>query len=1123
MAKPRRTNYRRNAVPTDFSQLSNPILEKTLPFAAYLSRVAHFLANEDDRVFSERFDRLLERPRFRSAFNGYASRIEDISKHPLLRSGVSDRRMWIIYRSIFRRDAEKLSYFARQKRIVERAFLFGQYSAALQVLEQTKTEIGESLWYVRTKALVLFYQGQVEEMHRFCEEIKSRSKEYFFIYVVNSVQLIAHSDNAAMHLKKLVINNIIELAEAGQDEPADLLALIFCPSPLISERDCYGAFSRVQAYPIVDQYLMILEIIRLRLANRTASDDTGTGNFDIPNFLSELREVIDDPMLSTLQRGRDSSPSISDAGKELLKYYECGQYEQVIWHYFSNLQKFDAPAAYVSLVAKSLAYTGDDRLSEFQSSPLIDYVRDFASLYRLDFSDSQSEDAIVSRIIKMHGMVDAVHFKCAVYQVHPQRYLPKERQASAVTAVLTDSDVPPMTRSIADGDEGSFGVKYGQEMDPLCPEYRSLKRKICKLVNESAPDTAIQVEMEALRKVTPLKRDYLELYSEYCLYTNRLQALIEVCSRNVVDDPRTHVCFPMDALIAQIEEGQMVSLEAILVAYVYSRFVSAKKDYVLNETFDEYLLSTGVTRPTELLAGADKLSSADVIFFRDICSPEIMDFLSCFNNTDDLRAERIKILDVLNRLGEIDPATRMAEVEEIVGQVIVDAGTQALNGAKIYVNDGALKKKNIALVDSLLTLFRCAKEDDDDKYIILGNVDDEEARAVLSGTKNSVVMRLITEILESFLFDERYGLDKNLSGEIRHGFFPNLMRSKLEEHKLITEIDDNGKYKTNQYWMDFNSLITDDILCAIDYHLSDFSASFNKLLSEAQEWMKIASAPEQNTRLFRYDITTSDVEEIRAAAETCTDADELSDFLSKWIWGRTQECLTHMRDVLNGAFREKVDSLFDELVQRIEETKKRAALVELMSAITHARNGIREDISTVTGWFERSEGNAISDQTLDQALEIAINSFGAVRRAASPIQLQCGTELKQLVVASKSAKPFVIGLTNLIDNCYRHSGLGLETAVTIRASIDNGTPSICISNPVTEERALGINTDTLLADDRKMRDEASLRLMRVEGGSGLSKAFHHMKASNPFSDIRLSFDGGFFHTTVSYGNADFAR
>ncbi|MCY0854999.1 hypothetical protein [Cupriavidus sp. D39] len=1081
MARSRRPTYRRNAVPSDFAQLSNPILEKTLPFGVYLSRVAHFLAYEDDREFNERFDRLLDRPRFRSAFNGYASRVEDISKHPLLRSGVSDSRMWSIYRSIFRRDAEKLGYLTRQKKIVERAFLFGQYDTALRVLEDTKTEIGESLWYIRTKALILFYQGQVEEMHRFCEEVKSRSKEYFFIYVVNSVQLIAHSDNAAMHLKKLVINNIIELVEAGQDEPADLLALIFCPSPLISERDCYGAFSRVQAYPIVDQYLMILEIIRLHLANRAISDDVDAASSDIPRFLSELSEVIDDPMLLTLQRERSLKPPISDSGQELLRLYECGKYGEVIQHYFSNLQNFDAPAAYVSIVAKSLAYAGEDNLSRFKSSPLIDYVRDFSSLYRLDFSDSQSEEEIVSRIIKMHGMVDAVHFNCAVYQVHPQRYSPKERQVSAASAILTDSDVPPMTRSIADGDSGNFGVKYGQEMDPSCPEYRSLKRKICQLVNDGAADDEIQVQMEALRVITPLKRDYLELYSEYCVYTDRLHALIDVCSRNIVDDPRTHVCFPMDALIAEIEKEQLVSLQAILVAYVYSRYVSAKKDYVLNETFDEYLLSAGVTRPTELIAGANELTKADVIFFRDICSLEIMDFLSCFNNTDDLRAERIKILDVLNRFGEIDPATRMTEVEEIVGQVIIDAGTQALNGAKIYVNDGALKKKNIALVDSLLTLFRCAKEDDEDKYIILGSIDDEEARAVLSGTKNSVVMRLITGILDSFLFDERYGLDKNLSGEIRHGFFPNLMRSKLEEHKLITEIGDNGKYKKNQYWMDFNSLITDDILSAIDSNLSDFSASFNRVLSEAQEWMKIASAPEQDTRLFRYDITTSDVEEIRTAAETCTDADELSDFLSNWIWGRTQECLTQMRDALNGVFREKVDSLFDELVQRIEETKKRAALVELMSAITHARNGIREDISTVTGWFERSEGNAIADQTLDQALEIAINSFGAVRRAASPIQLECGAEFKQLVVLSKSAKPFVIGLTNLIDNCYRHSGLGLETPVTIRASIDRGTPSIRISNPVTEERALGINASTLLADDGKMRDEASLRLMRVEG------------------------------------------
>src|SRR5690606_25640149 len=146
--------------------------------------------------------------------------------------------------------------------------------------------------------------------------------------------------------------------------------------------------------------------------------------------------------------------------------------------------------------------------------------------------------------------------------------------------------------------------------------------------------------------------------------------------------------------------------------------------------------------------------------------------------------------------------------------------------------------------------------------------------------------------LESFLFDENFGLDKNLSTEIRHGFFSNYMRSILQERSLITEIGDDDQYASNEYWKTQYLIVCDDILEAVDIKLKEFSSGFNGLIYRVEEWMHIRILVEQTNRVFFYPFHVEDSQVIQEKLDVSNDPKEISLYIFDFLAKRTDELLS---------------------------------------------------------------------------------------------------------------------------------------------------------------------------------------------------------------------------------------
>ncbi|MGZ4159780.1 MAG: hypothetical protein ACXVNF_03120, partial [Neobacillus sp.] len=468
--------------------------------------------------------------------------------------------------------------------------------------------------------------------------------------------------------------------------------------------------------------------------------------------------------------------------------------------------------------------------------------------------------------------------------------------------------------------------------------------------------------------------------------------------------------------------------------------------------------------------------------------------------------------------GGISDGFRTQEVDELIGQWIVASATNELNGSKIFVDDTALISRLNEEVSSLTILYRQTSEDGDDRITLLGDTDlsSDTQKGYLSGSKNSIALRLIDIHRNAFLFDERFGLDKNLSTEIRHGFFSNLMRSRLQTLHLLTEIGSDGKYASNLYWQRESHWLSSEVWNCVDRHLMEFSAAFNNLVAEAEELMQIQERQEQKDRMLFFDVSTDDIALVRNILEEISDAREISQHIMDILWRRTEECLNEIREYLNGVFRSTLDNIFDDLIRDVTNAKGRAAMINFMRIIMQAKSEIKADITTAAEWFRRASQSSMKPHSLDQVVNIAVNVFNEVTSLGENVNVALPVDFREIYVCGDSVKPFVLAIINLLDNCYRRSGEGANVGIEIFGSSLGSQANVIIKNSVSNDVAGQLTSEYMAQIQSKIESGSGLGLMRIEGGTGLGKASAQLLTVSKGSKLTVDFKDMTFLVAMAY-------
>ncbi|ELB2784619.1 hypothetical protein QNE30_004554, partial [Vibrio alginolyticus] len=216
------------------------------------------------------------------------------------------------------------------------------------------------------------------------------------------------------------------------------------------------------------------------------------------------------------------------------------------------------------------------------------------------------------------------------------------------------------------------------------------------------------------------------------------------------------------------------------------------------------------------------------------------------------------------------------ECKEIVDDILIDSEAAKFNDSKIFVDTKFIFEKRKDDIISILNQFTSQQNTLEPNVESLSKI---ESMTVPKGNKNDLVTRLISLLLVEFMNNKEVGLDKNLSSEIRHGFFSNLMCSKLQNRNLITELNEKGNYSSNEYWLDYYSMINSPIINSIDELMIKFSSEFNSLIEVAEEWMKTSLNGDEIDRIFVFSFNIDEFERVRRFIETNKDPSEVSELI----------------------------------------------------------------------------------------------------------------------------------------------------------------------------------------------------------------------------------------------------
>ncbi|NJC44292.1 UNVERIFIED_ORG: hypothetical protein FHT06_001531 [Xanthomonas campestris] len=1097
------TNGQRRSAASSYVRLTNRLTLNAMRIDEIKTSVATVLTYCDSLKLKEYTAKLYAIPRVQEAMKVKFSKMEDFSLMQIIEMDAA--RSLLFYEGIISANSELLNSALFLAAKFESFFLKGDYETALGVLEELQSKSGYSLWLIRHRVLTLAKMGHLEEMQAYCDESKEASKDLFTKFLINCFLLV--SSNPLLHTKKIIGSYIKELENAGHSEAADFLRSTFVAHDLRPPNKILSS-GLIKGYALLDQIF----ILRYLLSNNIGVRNIGAHRLKSVGNVDEEHRLL--RMIASLFRRAMDGTAIEEMTAKIVEKYEIGNYEEVISLFLEALkERLVGIVGIIGLVAKAQAILG--KHNKELSGPVNDILNGLRSLYAMDAPPARAIESIEAIAVQTGHFICGASVRALLYQALPNQYSDYSRAITASSLLASvKGRAPNWIEALSKLGDPLAAHQYETQETKL-PAHRQKKVEIREALTRFAAADEVKKLVAEYKRIAPLARDYNEIAASAMLQLQEVDFLIQLCAESLVVNQNSYTSFPLRLTVEHIERVGSKDLDSIIVAHFYARYLDRAKEYVLNEAYEEYFISNDYRRPSEIIEVLEVAKDPRlVILLSDISTTEAMDFLGTFSGSNDVRAERVKILDYLLDRELISPAKHQSEVDEILSQVVVDSAATEISTQKIDVNDAALSRQLLDDITSLLAVYKSASHDKVEEVLNVASVPGyQAAAAVLAGDRNTTALKMWSVVLDSFLYDEKHGLDKNLSAEVRHGFFENLMRSKPDANQLLAELEEDGEYKQSAHWLEINGLLVPETLAKIHRDLSWFTSEFNGAIEEAEEWMKVTTDPSDELRIFNYKTYATIIDSVKEMADR-GDAGDLIAHCLGLCWYITEGHLGKMRELLDTTFKEKIDQIFIDLNDRLNVSRGGAAITELMEAAQRARNEVREDISAIARWFRRADISA-DRRTIDQVIAISIECFERVRHhhLAPVVKFGAGTDM--VLINGRNVKPFVIALINLYENCIRHSGFGRNTEIEISSSREGDRWGIAVSNPVTLS-VRSVLSNKLSSIKLKLSKGDSHELVRTEGGTGLSKVANQLSLISGRFEVDVSLIEGGFLARIDY-------
>lgn len=1043
-----------------------------------------------DFIFSkcpiQQFDKslaiLIKNESVKEIFNFYTSSFEGYASKPCFSpESVELSHITLIYQHLLSGKIKEIEAFEAFKRKMNNLIIHEKYEDAIQCIHGFKQLNGDSIWALSMELFIYGYLDRSPLRHAdLIDDILKLGdgvpQQYMKVADIRytSTSMTAFIDNQIKRVNR-------EFIHADVKPLAAIHSLFHLPYPLYDGIDSSYIYYELQKFNYIDFYQFLSEIIIQSEINGHINKIIHEDENPITKALMSLKATLSNSHLMDFK----IKPSAIDSYTEsIIGLYNQGYYSDIIDQFEMRLNECENIASNLCLYSKCYVYT--NRIPD-RKVPLIlrECIGNLINIYKLQQVNSSIQN-LYELSVRVHPLELNKHIVLSIIKVAPHHFTTNERhQIILMTPYFYEAATP------IDANSGKFNqpCEFSTISVPPYCHLISIKNTFIDCVNRSDFNEAL-IMLENYRSSKSIYKDYIDLKTFYLLKKGDKKQLLEFTARTLIETPQSYICFPLSDIINYVESENLFTVEAVIVAYIYNINNQRLNKDIFNDIFEEFILGSDIERPSDLFDLLDSISDIHVFFLEKVATVDNIDYLGCFEDNIDLTLERIKIIQGLKHRKLMDDTSFSNEFSELIENVIFDSGVAKLSTAKIHVDTDSILQLKQAEISPLIDTIKRAEP----------------------STGSGLLINLVNLIRDTYINNPIFGLDINLSSEIRHGFFGNIMCSKLKEQNILCELDSDSsnKIKDNAHWIDYYDMVKDYVLKDINDSLKKFTAAFYQLIEKAETWMKTDISPNPN-RVFCFDINYFDRLTI---AINSLDHETAPRWIIKILNEKLESNLLKMQHKLNTELSVEIDSIFNTLLEEIDDNKRGTSLNDLIKSIQQAQSDIKESIKSVCEWFNLRKDIEFEPCPIVDVVRLAQKCFEKISTSDIHFNIkECGgyeTETNGKDISS---------LVKTLINCFNNSienGLNKNNINIIVNNYSETSFKISIYNKINEIKRNELHSGELTRIKSKLSEMRSDELLAKEGGSGLYKSKYDLIHLSKNYDLEVKLDDDEFTVEIIY-------
>lgn len=543
-------------------------------------------------------------------------------------------------------------------------------------------------------------------------------------------------------------------------------------------------------------------------------------------------------------------------------------------------------------------------------------------------------------------------------------------------------------------------------------------------------------------------------------------------------------------------------LPVVICFDIYSRFLSSEFDEMRTDAFKDFLTAEKVQRASQLKSCIGRFPKNYIVyFFKNVCIPEVLDQSLALDSTRAVEDERSNILVLLSELTaeENKPPSPefLDELQTIKTRQIVRDTTFQLDQSKIFVNVEGIKKAIGSQMREnwqrykLLTLQEGSLRDYEElKKVIQAKLGERITFVSLTlptTERNRLFAGIFAEIGKMFTTSKEFGLDANLSTNIRHGFVLREIRGPLLTHHLVTnKPSEESEYQPNLFWAERFEETEQYISEAVQEALSNFSAAIDSEIEHLNRKLLRIKSDQATEGLFDFAISSVNLQLLQQKLEGVATYEEFIDGIFDFLWDLTRVGLQRVRDVLPGSTLARLNNTIHSLQSRLRDIGDNEQISALLAATYLARTDVAPAIERVASWFTISATTEYQDYPLSIAYEAAL---ATVKSYYS--QLEIGSDFRSNVQITMSGwtLPFFARLFSLLlENSAYHAGINHgRLPLSVEAHYEGDILTLIVKNALSTDKDFAYVEERIANINANFGSAPSQEVIQQEGGSGYPK------------------------------------